>query len=207
MSDSNATKNALAASMKKLMAKKPFEKISVSDICNDCGINRKSFYYHFRDKYDLVNWIFYVGFIEGLDMSSYESGWDCLSDVMHYFYSEKKFYRAALKIEGQNSFKDYLVETTTPVIRFFLQDILPSDDEDDFYLTFISDALLQSLVRWLSGGYEKEMDADQYVAKLHDVIVRISQILPQEGKEITSEEKKEGSDYVQQVNAKNKPGK
>ena len=59
MSDSNLTKNALAASMKKLMREKPFDKISVSDICIDCGINRKSFYYHFRDKYDLVNWIFY----------------------------------------------------------------------------------------------------------------------------------------------------
>jgi AcrR family transcriptional regulator len=58
MSDSNVTKNALAASMKKLMKEEPFEKISVSDICSDCGINRKSFYYHFRDKYDLVNWIF-----------------------------------------------------------------------------------------------------------------------------------------------------
>ena len=80
MADSNATKNALAASMKKLMRKKPFEKISVSDICEDCGINRKSFYYHFRDKYDLVNWIFYVGFIGELDVNSYGSGWDMYSD-------------------------------------------------------------------------------------------------------------------------------
>ena len=47
MADSNITKNALAVSMK-LMEKKPFSKISVGDICEgDCGINRKSFYYHF----------------------------------------------------------------------------------------------------------------------------------------------------------------
>ena len=58
MADSNITKNALAVSMKKLMEKKPFSKISVGDICEDCGMNRKSFYYHFKDKYDLVNWIF-----------------------------------------------------------------------------------------------------------------------------------------------------
>ena len=58
MADSNIAKNALAASMKKLMSKNPFSKISVGDICEDCGMNRKSFYYHFRDKYDLVNWIF-----------------------------------------------------------------------------------------------------------------------------------------------------
>ena len=69
MADSNITKNALAVSMKKLMEKKPFSKISVGDICEDCGMNRKSFYYHFRDKYDLVNWIFYVDFIERMDWS------------------------------------------------------------------------------------------------------------------------------------------
>ena len=71
MADSNITKNALAVSMKKLMEKKPFSKISVGDICEDCGMNRKSFYYHFRDKYDLVNWIFYVDFIEGVTENSY----------------------------------------------------------------------------------------------------------------------------------------
>ena len=41
-----------------------FEKISVSDICERCGMNRKSFYYHFKDKYDLVNWIFDTEFVE-----------------------------------------------------------------------------------------------------------------------------------------------
>ena len=44
--------------LKGLMAEMPFEKINVSQICERCGMNRKSFYYHFKDKYDLVNWIF-----------------------------------------------------------------------------------------------------------------------------------------------------
>ena len=56
--DSNLTKRALAAAMKELMEQMPFSKISVSDIAEQCGMNRKSFYYHFKDKYDLVNWIF-----------------------------------------------------------------------------------------------------------------------------------------------------
>lgn len=182
MSESNLTKNALAASMKKLMLQRPFEKISVSDICADCGINRKSFYYHFRDKYDLVNWIFYVGFVDGLDLESYQNGWELMSDMMHYFYSDKRFYRAALRIEGQNSFKDYLVETLTPLMQFFLRDILPHTDDDIFYLTFITDALMSALVRWLSGGYDAgrriDMDADEFVEKIHDVIYRLAAALP-----------------------------
>lgn len=170
MADSNQTKNALARSMKKLMRQKPFEKISVSDICSDCGINRKSFYYHFRDKYDLVNWIFYVGFISEMDLESYESGWDWLEDIIDYFYREKEFYRVALKIEGQNSFKDYLIETIWPIAEFFLRDILPPNQDDSFYITFISDALLTSLVRWLSGGYEHEMDSREFFDKIWEIV-------------------------------------
>lgn len=170
MSDSNMTKNALAASMKKLMKQRPFEKISVSDICNDCGINRKSFYYHFRDKYDLVNWIFYVGFVSELDLNSYDSGWDLMKDMLEYFWRERDFYRAALKIEGQNSFKEYLMETAKPMEEFFLQDILPHNENDQFYIDFITDALLASLVRWLENGYDHEMDADEFYGKIRDII-------------------------------------
>jgi probable dihydroxyacetone kinase regulator len=174
VSDSNVTKNALAASMKKLMLQRPFEKISVSDICGDCGVNRKSFYYHFRDKYDLVNWIFYVGFVEGMNLASYESGWDCLADTLRFFYADKAFYQAALRIEGQNSFKDYLKEIMTPVSEFFMRDIVPSAKDDEFYLTFILDSFLASLVRWLSGEYKKPMDADEYLEKIKKVIQRLA---------------------------------
>ena len=174
MSDSNITKNALAASMKKMMRRRPFEKISVSDICMDCGINRKSFYYHFRDKYDLVNWIFFVGFLGEMDLTRYQNGWDWVRDICEYFYREKEFYRAALKIEGQNSFRDYLVETIEPIIRFFVRDMLPSDEDVGFYLTFLCDAFLTALVRWLSGGYDQEMDADGFLRRIRQLMGSMS---------------------------------
>ena len=53
---SQVTKRALEASLKKLLMEKPLHKITVSDITDDCGINRMTFYYHFKDIYDLVEW-------------------------------------------------------------------------------------------------------------------------------------------------------
>lgn len=53
---SQITKRALEQSLKNLLLKKPLTKITVSDIAEDCGINRMTFYYHFRDIYDLVEW-------------------------------------------------------------------------------------------------------------------------------------------------------
>lgn len=52
------TKRALAASLKKLLLQKPLDKITVIDIATDCGVNRQTFYYHFKDIYDLSEWLF-----------------------------------------------------------------------------------------------------------------------------------------------------
>lgn len=51
---SQITKRALASSLKKMMEKKPLSKITVTDLTRECGINRHTFYYHFKDIYDLV---------------------------------------------------------------------------------------------------------------------------------------------------------
>lgn len=53
----NMTKNALKASLEKLLAKKPLDKITINDLTSDCGISRMTFYYHFKDIYDLVEWV------------------------------------------------------------------------------------------------------------------------------------------------------
>ena len=167
MADSNVTKKALASSLKQLMVEKPFEKISVSDICDGCGMNRKSFYYHFKDKYDLVNWIFYTDFIENMDYSSYEKGWDLMMDLCKHFYNEKEFYRVAFKIEGQNAFKDYVLESLEPITRYFLQGSEIRGDDEEFFLEFVGDAFLAAIMRWLKGGMK--YTPEEFVSKLHSM--------------------------------------
>lgn len=54
---SQVTKKALAASLKKLLAQKTLDKISVVELTADCGVNRQTFYYHFKDIYDLAEWV------------------------------------------------------------------------------------------------------------------------------------------------------
>ena len=53
---SQVTKCALEASLKHLLLQKPLDKITIGDITEDCGINRMTFYYHFKDIYDLIEW-------------------------------------------------------------------------------------------------------------------------------------------------------
>ena len=53
---SQLTKRALEESLKRLLLEKPLGKITIADITSDCGISRMTFYYHFQDIYDLVEW-------------------------------------------------------------------------------------------------------------------------------------------------------
>lgn len=181
MADSNITKNALAASLKNLMKEKPFEKISVSDICESCGMNRKSFYYHFKDKYDLVNWIFLVDFLGRMNLNSYHTGWDAVEDICNHFYEDKEFYREALKIEGQNSFYDYVIESIRPLVTFYIQDIYKETEVQNFFVTFFCDAFLSAIMRWLSEGIQ--MSPGEFVGKLKHVSVGLAKIIIRDDEE------------------------
>ena len=60
MANSNITKKALAESLKELGSTRILDKITVADITEHCGVNRQTFYYHFKDILDLIEWIFCV---------------------------------------------------------------------------------------------------------------------------------------------------
>ncbi|MGN0314965.1 MAG: TetR/AcrR family transcriptional regulator C-terminal domain-containing protein [Fusicatenibacter sp.] len=167
MTEYNGTKNLLAAAMKKLMKKKSFEKISISDICEECGMNRKSFYYHFKDKYDLVNWIFYVDFLENVSVTSFENEWDLLVAICNLFYNERDFYKSALKIEGQNSFRDFLYEMLTPFVAYFVRDLFNTQNQE-FFVTFFCDAFLVAILRWFS--MKNEPEPEEFVRQLQEVL-------------------------------------
>ena len=53
----NTTKLALEAALKKELLTKSLDKITINELAEDCGISRMTFYYHFKDIYDLVEWI------------------------------------------------------------------------------------------------------------------------------------------------------
>ncbi|MFC2821942.1 MAG: TetR/AcrR family transcriptional regulator C-terminal domain-containing protein [Sphaerochaeta sp.] len=165
MADSNITKRALAASVKKLMEEIPFEKISIADICERCNMNRKSFYYHFRDKYDLINWIYDVEFLRISKPNAFSEQW--MMALCNYLYENRTFYRKALKIKGQNSFRDHFTEMTTPAIEEYVRKSVTASFPEDYFIhaiNFVSDAFLDSIVRWISDINCEE--PEQFLKKL-----------------------------------------
>lgn len=149
MADSNITKKALAQALKELMGEMPFDKIKISDICEKCGMNRKSFYYHFKDKYDLVNWIFDVEFFQEVSKPEYLLDELTLRKMSEYFYENRDFYRRALRIEGQNSFREHFRDILETLIEMFIKGTVLTARDSDFYVKFYTDGIVGSVMRWL----------------------------------------------------------
>ena len=52
------TQRMIAQALKSLMSEKSMDKITIQDIADKCGIKRQTFYYHFRDIYDALEWLY-----------------------------------------------------------------------------------------------------------------------------------------------------
>ncbi len=181
MPDSSITKKALAEAMKALMRTEPFSKISVGDICEKCRMNRKSFYYHFRDKYDLVNWIFHTELIEVIAQRGYENGWGLILDACRYFYTNRTFYAGALMIQGQNSFSDYFREVLEPVLLDYFCEIMDEPQAPGFFATFLTDAFIAAIRRWLTDP--ACMEPERFVALLHSCTLAMAQTVVRHAQE------------------------
>ncbi|GFI61733.1 HTH-type dhaKLM operon transcriptional activator DhaS [Clostridiales bacterium] len=175
MSDSNLTKRALASALKELMQTKPFPKISIVDICKKCDINRKSFYYHFKDKYDLINWIYNTEFESGLKDKDYNSELELVEEVCTYFYNNRDFYKRALMIEGQNSFLDYFRGVFKSLLTKFINNSLPCCKDTKFYVEFYTDAFVISIVSWVKD--KEEMPPEEYVTLLKACLLDLSKVI------------------------------
>ena len=157
----------MAEAFKELVCKKSFQKITISDIAKESAMTRENFYYHFRDKYDLVNWIFYVDFIERMDWSSCRNEWDMLEALCSHFYRERLFYQNALQVEGQNSFREYFCGMLRPVLMLLTQNLVEEGRKKEFYIAFLCEGVLGELVYWLREG--SKITPEEFVEDLHDI--------------------------------------
>lgn len=168
MPDSSLTKRALAQAIKELMNEKPLVKISIADIGDRCQMNRQSFYYHFRDKYDLVNWIFYTELITELQNSPNKDEYEELKNICRYLYDNRAFYINALKFTGQNSFYEYFGEVIYQLLKAAFNESFGNSDQSDFNAMFYADALRACIFRWLTSG--AKMPPDEFVGKIRSAL-------------------------------------
>ena len=160
MSESTVTKRTIADALKSLMEKKSFEKITISDITSLCGFNRQTFYYHFQDKYELLNWIYYNEVIAVLvDGLTFENWSDKVLQMLNTIKNDSKFYLNALNTEYGNEFRDYIFCVSTKVfngvIDIITEGYFLEDADKKFLSEFYSYGVAGTIIKWVITGMKE----------------------------------------------------
>ncbi len=121
------TKIWIANTMRELMKQKPIEKIRITELCNAAGIQRPTFYYHFKDKHDLVAWIFFQNAPKDNLLDREKA-----AEAMRAMKKELSvFYQRAYADVSQNALWKYMLEYFTENYRRIAMEKMHTDRLDE----------------------------------------------------------------------------
>lgn len=104
------TKQLYADTLIELMEKKSLQEIRVKDLCEKSGTDRHTFYYHFRDKYELVAWIYASGAEKSMGGQDGFMGVDESAAALNLVQQNRVFYKKAFTDSSQNVLWQYIQE-------------------------------------------------------------------------------------------------
>ncbi|MCL4441764.1 MAG: TetR/AcrR family transcriptional regulator C-terminal domain-containing protein [Firmicutes bacterium] len=152
-------KSVFADSLKELAKTKPLDKITVRDIVDNCGAGRQTFYNHFKDKYDLINWIYKTNAHTIWKTYIYTETWDkVIGRMLAHMKENQAFYFRAINDKGQNSFFDFLYEHTRVsyikmIKKFFGEDALTNSLL--FTIDLYCHGVLNMVKEWVGKGMKE----------------------------------------------------
>ena len=161
---SQTTKRALEASLKKLLMEKPLNKITINDITEDCGVNRMTFYYHFKDIYDLVDWILVEDAAKALEgRRSFETWNEAYLDILRQVKENKSLVLNVYRSVGREQVEQYLYKLLDPMLKDFAdrecQDITVQDEDRQFVIDFYKYALVGMSLEWIRRDMKTDPEA------------------------------------------------
>ena len=167
------TKYALENSLKKLLLQKPLNKITINDITEDCGINRMTFYYHFRDIYDLVEWVCMEDAKKALaDNKTYETWQQGFVRIFDAVRENKPFIMNVYRCVSREQVEKYLTPLTDDllmgVINELSAEMVVRAEDKAFIAQVYSYAFVGLMLDWIKG--DMKGDPQVMVQKLELVI-------------------------------------
>lgn len=155
---SELTKKALAVSLKKLLSKKELSKITISNITDECGVNRQTFYYHFKDIYDLLEWIYKNEVIDEIDNKDEEWQQRFLY-IFKYVLKNKEFVKNTYYFISKDFLLNFIYKQTDKLIMDVLEEkavnMKVNKQDEKFIADFYKYGLVGLVQDWIEHGMKE----------------------------------------------------
>ena len=173
----------LAESFKQLAIKTPIEKITIKEITDGAGVIRPTFYNHFQDKYELLEWIIRTEVLDSA-MPLMKDGFfrESLIRIFTNLQQEKGFYSKVVRLEGQNSCETITRKIVKEVLLSSINEQVgnPKAAQKGLTTDLVAEYYAQSIafvvIKWvklnMSLSPEQMADVFQFMTShsMHDVI-------------------------------------
>lgn len=176
---SDITKRALEASLKNLLLQKPLNKITVGDIANDCGINRMTFYYHFKDIYDLIEWSCVEDATKALEgKKTYDTWQEGFLNIFNAVLDNKPFIMNVYRSVSREQIEMYLYKLTYNLLIDVVNEksvgMAVSDEDKKFIADFYKYAFVGIMLNWIRNDMKEEPKqiVDRLSVLIHGNITR-----------------------------------
>ncbi len=161
MSAADLTKQTIVAKTKELAAQKSFEKLSVIEITRHCGISRNTFYYYFRDKYSVIEWIFQTEIEPILMPCMNQSHWsESVIALCEKMKVEKDFYTSVLYDQDCRCLRQLLIDYYKVFLmeaaREHCERLNISEVSREIIARFYSHAIIGLICDWVRAGMKKD---------------------------------------------------
>ena len=171
---SQTTKRALAASLKKLLSEKPLDKITVTDIAEDCQVNRQTFYYHFQDIYDLVEWIYTSEATAAIgEKRTYDTWQEGFLHTFQYLLDNRAFVTRTYHSISREHLERYLYNETYRLLIGVVEEKAAGmslrEEDRAFIAHFYKYGFVGLVLDWIGGGMKEK---PQSIIDRLDLVIR-----------------------------------
>lgn len=152
-------KSQMAEALKKLMAQKPLQKITIQEIADGCGMNRYTFYYHFKDIYDLLAWMFQEQALSLIQKSDNCLTWqDGFQLFLRSVRENKEVFKCTLNSLGQEALRNMFYQEVTHLMNLFLDEIKGKHQVSEEFQRFLGDFYIAALSGIVMEWIQRDMD-------------------------------------------------
>lgn len=151
----SSTKEALGNALKKMLSVKPIDKITVKYLVEECGVNRQTFYYHFDDVYDLLEWVFEEDTNKALPHEIYYDKWrENVIEWFQYLQDNRSFVLNIFNSQNRSYLLRYFKGRLHYCVHSFAAICAEGKNIEWSDLEFVCEFYVNAAIGWISQWFD-----------------------------------------------------